>query len=306
MRDVMCVGIGCLDVLVRGADLSAPFQGEAKNCDRVALEMGGDAVNQAVTLRRLGVDAGLITGLGRDEAGTLILEGLRQETVPTGDLVLSGGRTRINVILIDSDGQRHFLHEGAPASASLFAPPVPQAKIISIGSLLAPPFLTPEAIEDFTARCRESGALVCADVMCNGPLYPLERLRGGLSHLDYFFPNQEEAALLTGKKDLDAMVDDLLACGIGHVVIKTGRSGCYAATPSERMAVPAVPARVLDTTGAGDNFLSGFLCALLEGRGLYDCCRFAAATAALAISQVGASGAVGSREEVDALLRKIS
>ena len=82
MRDVMCVGIGCLDVLVRGADLSAPFQGEAKNCDRVALEMGGDAVNQAVTLRRLGVDAGLITGLGRDVAPERVVEAVRRTGAP--------------------------------------------------------------------------------------------------------------------------------------------------------------------------------------------------------------------------------
>lgn len=79
MRDVLCVGIGCLDVLVRGADMALPFQGEAKKCECVALEIGGDAINQAVALRRLGVDAGLVTGLGTDEAGELILSQLAAE-----------------------------------------------------------------------------------------------------------------------------------------------------------------------------------------------------------------------------------
>ena len=66
------------------------------------------------------------------------------------------------------------------------------------------------------------------------------------------------------------------------------------------------PALCSDTAGAGDNFAAGFLCALLEGSSLFDCCRFAAATAALSISQMGASSRAISREQVDALLKKIS
>ena len=309
MRDVLCVGIGCLDVLVRGADMALPFQGEAKKCECVALEIGGDAINQAVALRRLGVDAGLVTGLGTDEAGELILSQLNRRGVPTEGIVLSPGHSRINVILIQGDGQRHFLHEAAPAPGSLFAPPLPDAgtaKIISIGSLLAPPFLTPESIDRFTAAAAESGAILCADVMCNGRLYPLDELKAGLSRLDYFFPNYEEASLLTGQRDLMSITSALLDCGIRHIVVKTGRDGCFVRTQQEHFFVPAVPAQALDTTGAGDNFVAGFLCARLEDRTLFDCCRFAAATAALSISQVGASSRPISREQVDALLKKIS
>lgn len=309
MWDVMCVGIGCLDVLVRGADVTTPFQGEAKNCEQVALAVGGDAVNQAVALRHLGVNAGLMTGLGTDEAGALILEQLKHKGVPTENIVRSPGNSRVNIILIQNDGQRYFVHEAVPAAGSLFTPPPPApgaARIISIGSLLAPPFLTPEDIDRFTAAAAESGALLCADVMCNGRLYPLEELKAGLSRLDYFFPNYEEASLLTGQRDLESITGALLDCGVKHVVVKTGRDGCFARSRREQFSVPAVPARALDTTGAGDNFAAGFLCALLEGKSLFDCCRFAAATAALSISQMGASSRVISREQVDALLKKIS
>lgn len=309
MWDVMCVGIGCLDVLIRGADVTAPFLGEAKNCEQVALEVGGDAVNQAIALRHLGVNAGLMTGLGTDATGGLILEQLKHKGVPTEDIVLSPGCSRVNVILIQNDGQRYFIHEAVPAKGSLFTPPLPaagSARIISIGSLLAPPFLTPEDIDRFTAAAAASGAVLCADVMCNGRLYSLDELKPGLSRLDYFFPNYEEASLLTGQRDLESITSALLDCGIKHVVVKTGRDGCFARSRQEQFFVPAVPARALDTTGAGDNFAAGFLCALLEGSSLFDCCRFAAATAALSISQMGASSRAISREQVDALLKKIS
>ena len=118
MWDVMCVGIGCLDVLIRGADVTAPFLGEAKNCEQVALEVGGDAVNQAIALRHLGVNAGLMTGLGTDATGGLILEQLKHKGVPTEDIVLSPGCSRVNVILIQNDGQRYFIHEAVPAKGS--------------------------------------------------------------------------------------------------------------------------------------------------------------------------------------------
>ena len=100
MWDVMCVGIGCLDVLIRGADVTAPFLGEAKNCEQVALEVGGDAVNQAIALRHLGVNAGLMTGLGTDATGGLILEQLKHNIHCTEWNLTDEERAKINEILV--------------------------------------------------------------------------------------------------------------------------------------------------------------------------------------------------------------
>ncbi len=90
--------------------------------------------------------------------------------------------------------------------------------------------------------------------------------------------------LLTGKETLDEIADCFLACGVKTVVIKTGKDGCFIKRGDMTMKVPAVAGiTAIDTIGAGDNFASGFIAALLEGKNLRECARFANATAAISV-----------------------
>ena len=106
-----------------------------------------------------------------------------------------------------------------------------------------------------------------------------------------YFPNYEEAALLTGKSDWDDIADVLLDCGVRHVILKAGSEGCFIKTASERFWIPACSdIRCVDTTGAGDTFTACFLYALNSGFSLPDCGRFANAGASFCIEQTGAAG----------------
>ena len=124
--------------------------------------------------------------------------------------------------------------------------------------------------------------------------------------MDYFFPNLEEAALLTGEADPDRAADALLACGVKRVALKLGGRGCLLKSETERHLIPAVPgARCVDTTGAGDTFAAAFIAALIEGRSFIDCGRFANAAASLCVEHVGATNALWTREEAEARLERI-
>ncbi|MFR3751953.1 MAG: carbohydrate kinase family protein [Enterocloster sp.] len=100
----------------------------------------------------------------------------------------------------------------------------------------------------------------------------LEDIQRALSYVDYFFPNYAEAAAITGKKELEEIAGTLLDCGVGNVIIKIGKRGCFIKNQEETFIVPALAdTQCLDTTGAGDNFASGFICGPAGGKGLKEC-----------------------------------
>ncbi|HAI4663818.1 TPA: sugar kinase, partial [Escherichia coli] len=89
------------------------------------------------------------------------------------------------------------------------------------------------------------------------------------------------------------------------VVIKTGKDGCFIKRGDMTMKVPAVAGiTAIDTIGAGDNFASGFIAALLEGKNLRECARFANATAAISVLSIGATTGVKNRKLVEQLLEE--
>ena len=75
----------------------------------------------------------------------------------------------------------------------------------------------------------------------------------------------------------------------------------YIRNREESFTVPAFSGtQCVDTTGAGDNFASGFICGLLEGKGLKECAQFANCTASVSVECVGATTGVQDRKQVEA------
>ena len=98
----------------------------------------------------------------------------------------------------------------------------------------------------------------------------------------------------------------LQMCGVQHVVIKTGKKGCF--IKSQDGSVLEVPAMkgitAIDTIGAGDNFASGFITAILEGKSLKECAEFANVTASISVQSIGATTGVKNREQVEERLKE--
>lgn len=307
-KDVLCIGIACMDVLIKNVDLASPFTGEAKPAEHVSVGVGGDAANEAVVLSRLGHSVQIMCRTADDDAGHFIRGYLQKNKV---DLSLSSvaeeGESSINVIVIQENGDRNFINSGIP-KAVCFTPDINKmenVKVVSLASLFLPPFADRESVLQTARRAKEIKAFTCLDVIVSEDSR-LEEYKEALGYVDYVFPNREEAALLTGKTELEAMADVFLGYGVKNVIIKTGKKGCFVKNKKECFFVPGYPvAQVVDTTGAGDNFAAGFISALVEGKELRDACRYACGVAGVAIQFQGACGGVKSREQVAALLKEM-
>jgi sugar/nucleoside kinase (ribokinase family) len=106
--------------------------------------------------------------------------------------------------------------------------------------------------------------------------------------VDILFGNEDELLHLTGRTDLDSACADL-SRSVSTLVATRGAAGAIAVTGEHRIERPAAPVeRVVDTTGAGDLFASGFLAGITRGRGVEDCLKMGAIAAAEVISHYGA------------------
>ena len=88
------------------------------------------------------------------------------------------------------------------------------------------------------------------------------------------------------------------------MIATLGAQGAIAVTAQDDIVQPGFPARVLDSTGAGDCFIGALLAAALEGQHLQSCMRFACATASLSVSAIGARTGFPQRAAVAALLSR--
>jgi sugar/nucleoside kinase (ribokinase family) len=270
---------------------------------------GGDALNEALTLAKLGHSVGLMTLVGDDAQGAFVLQECARHGVDTGATTRSAQfETTTTIVLIGSDGQRSFItpHGGTLEGYGIEHIDIshirPGTRVVSLGSLFCSEQLDMDA-PTILKRAREVGARTVADFVPNRTGARFSDLGEALALVDYMIPSIEEAELYTGKSDLDAIADECFGHGVKHVVIKMGSRGAFARSATERLTVPAYPAPiVVDTTGAGDNFVAGFISGLLRNQSLLDCLQFGCATASVSVQAMGASAGVRSFQQVQAVI----
>ena len=271
------------------------------------MKVGGDAINEAFVITRLGHEVRLVSCIGEDSTGKFLLGECEKNGVSVSHIKVDPGKiTSMNVGLIWEDGERTFINNKS-GSIWTFSPEdvdpaaIDGAKILCFASIFNNPLLDNAFMIRLFERAKAQGMMIAADIVAAKNGETLRDIREALSYIDYFFPNYDEAAALTEKENIDEIADVLLSLGVKNVILKIGKRGCLVKNEKERFIVPAYPkARVVDTTGAGDNFASGFLSFILEGKSLKEAARFANCTASLAIEAIGATTAIKSREQADA------
>ncbi|MDR1766006.1 MAG: sugar kinase [Lachnospiraceae bacterium] len=282
------------------------LSGPTYKVQEMLLAVGGDAIDEATVLTRLGHKVRLVSCIGDDLIGSLVLKHCKDNHIDTSYIKVDPAKvTSINVGLIQADGERTFVNNLSGSLWTFSNSDLPQdaadaGKILSFASFFNNPLLEAQGMIPFFDRAKERGMTICADLVTPKKGETLADIREALSYVDYFFPNYPEGANLTGEKTPEGIADALLACGVKNVVLKLGKEGCLFKNTAESFRTPAYPhTKCIDTTGAGDSFASGFICGLLEGWDLRTCAAYANCTASLAVETIGATTGVVSREAVD-------
>lgn len=302
---ILCVGIAVCDVLIKPVSVET-LSRDTSRAQFVKLKGGGDAFNAAGNMASLGANVRLVSGVGRDELGDLLRGSLARQGVEAR-LVEKDAPTSAAAVLIHPDGERSFVSFHG-ASHQLAEPDIPDsafegAATMYVGSANGLPGLDGEGMAKLMRRAKAAGVATALDVTGEVSREKLAALSRALKYVDIFLPSHREAERLTGcERPMDA-ARVFASLGPKTVVVKCGSEGSVALSEGVEYACPGFPAEAVDTTGAGDAFVSGFLAARERGFDLPGCLAYANAAGAVCVGRVGASGTL---EGFDQLARMVN
>jgi sugar/nucleoside kinase (ribokinase family) len=137
-------------------------------------------------------------------------------------------------------------------------------------------------------NARKSGLITSIDSVWDVNGAWLSFVEAALPFTDLFFANESEARRITGCKTPGRMAKFFTDRGVKIAIIKRGEKGSLIRTAKAEISVPAYRVKCIDSTGAGDAYVGGFLFGHLKGWPLDKCGRFGAAVAALSTLAPGA------------------
>lgn len=251
--------------------------GPLQHSPTMTLGMGGSESNVAIALSRLGVEVTWIGKVGADSLGDLVLREIGAEGVRVAAVRDPDAATAIMVKERRTPADtRVFYYRNGLAGSRLRVDEV-DFDLVRGASLLhvtgISPALSPgmaEVIDEAIRVAKDAGVTVSFDLNFRGKLWSREQAgeayRRILPHIDLAFGGDDEAAIALGRTDEPvALAHGLIELGAGQAVVKLGAAGAVAVIDGveyEEAAVPIVP---VDTVGAGDAFVAGYLAEYLAG-----------------------------------------
>jgi sugar/nucleoside kinase (ribokinase family) len=268
MPTVLVIGDVMTDVVVRP---EGPIAVGSDRRSTIRMLEGGSGANQACWLAREGVETRFVARVGNDrDAQTALLSRYgvdaqlgADDELPTGTLVT----------LLSPDGERSFLTDRA-ANLFLSASDLPASLLEGVSLLHVSGYALFEegprsAVLALFKAAKGLGIPVSVDPASYSFLQEVgrEQFFEWTAGAHFLFPNKDEAAVLSGETSVDAQLS-FLSRLYPVVALKRGKEGAIAAGDGRRWSAPAPTVSVLDTSGAGDAFLGGFLAAWLRDEGI--------------------------------------
>jgi pseudouridine kinase len=272
-------------------DIKARIAGRAamasSNPGTAATTPGGVARNIAENLARLGVAASLISAVGRDRLGEQLIRETAGAGVDIRGVMRVAGATGLYAATLNAGGElivgvaaMAVIERLTPRRLQRYRRRIAAADLVVADSNL--PAATLDWLIDLAAEDDIRLAIETVSVPKGGKLRRLLRRQRPLFAL---FCNRDEARVLTGRRATRAAVRALHDMGARHVCIGLERRGMLVSNDDDgRTTVPAIPAGIVDVTGAGDAAVAGTLFGLLRGEALPTAARYGQAAAALTVS----------------------
>ncbi len=275
--------------------------------------LGGAPCNFAYRISTLGDRAAMVSRVGRDDLGRQAAQQLAalgldlsflqwDDHHPTGTVQVS----------LDAHGVPdftilpHVAYDQIEPTDALFALAA-QADCVCFGTLIQRSWPARESLHRLLRSA--SKAIKLLDLNLRKNCHSPETISASLERADILKLSEDEARYLAEFCDVDAAplpvfcAQILERCVLSHCVVTLGERGVFAASSKgERVYLPGLKVKVVDTVGSGDAFTAGFVHALLRGQSLAECCGLGNALGALVATQPGATQAIPP-ERLESFLR---
>ncbi len=321
--DFLVIGSSTLDVLAKTSNVEridiAGKTVERLVCisfaskselESVELHPGGSGSNSAIMMGTLGSSVSLLSAVGRDEFGRLVLEDLEQNGIdPSTVKGFPGSSTGVGLSIISEGEKSMLVYRGANSelgASDISEKQIRNSKRIFIASLVSGKnYGLFKKVLALAKKHNRPVVFAPSITMLHSWMPELRKLK---PHFDVVIMNYEEGCFYTGKSDVHQIIDSLP----GRIVVVTKDvEGAYAADKGGKshnayFHVSAVPVKVADTTGAGDAFGGAFAHIYYSAHSLPEALRTAAAAAALKLVHKGAHFSLGKSALADFMIKNRS
>lgn len=304
MTRIMSIGAAVQDVFLSSSDEFKPVSdkksdelfmrldlGAKADVNKINFSTGGGATNAAVTFARQGIDAVFNGTIAHDPAGQAVLDDLDRENVDTSHVSYTDKyNTGYSVLLLAPSGERTILtYRGASThyDAKDFDLDRQDLDWIYVSSMAG----SMDALDKILAQAKELNIKVFFNPG-KGELRQLDKLKALLDDVTVLSVNKEEAQQMVGGESLEELARHSLNY-VDTVIISDGPNGVLASdgkTIVRAGMYEDVP--VIDRTGAGDAFGSGFLSQWSQGKSLRESVIFASANSTSVVTKIGAKAGI--------------
>ncbi len=267
--------------------------GPLAHASTLSLGIGGSESNVAIGLQRLGVQAVWCGRVGADSLGNLVEREIRAEGVDVRTAVDPTAPTGLMIKERRTPATQRVSYYRSGSAGSRITPQDIDEQLLTGAELLhvsgITPALSPQA--EATLRyavdtARAHNVTVSFDLNYRGNLWSAEDAGGVYRDIiplaDIVFAGDDEAAIAVGAGEPEELARRIAALGPSQAVIKLGADGALALIEGTLFRQEAITVDAVDTVGAGDAFVAGYLAELVTGHGPQDRLKTAAATGAFA------------------------
>ena len=295
MPEVVCFGNATIDVFVH---LAEEHLQNGKLCllpdskisvDKIFFSTGGGATNTAVGLRKLGLKTGIVCAVGKDENAKKILEELKKENIDCSAVVkMRDYKTAYSVILTGFGADRIILTFGGAtrhleSESQINWDFLQEAEWFCVSSLHSKPKL----LEKIFSFAEKKAILVAWNPGRSELKQGFKKLLPLLKKTTVLLLNNAEAEFLAKTKGTKENLKKLQKA-VPLVVITLGKKGSIAFDGQRFYSEKARKVRVLDSTGCGDAFNSGFIASIIRGKTISQALKLGSENAAQEIQFLGA------------------
>jgi ribokinase len=302
MYDIITLGSATMDMFVHTQSelltIETPKTKEKHICypsgskliiEKIRYMTGGGGTNTAVSFAHLGLKTAYLGHLGLDDNARLVLAELKKEKIA---FIGTRGKESTNFsIILDSIEHDRTILVNRDASDKLSFSKIKKSKLnahwLYMSSLINESYKSALKLLSYAKKKKIKTA-------ANISLYQAEqgasKLKPLLKNLDVLIFNKEEAqAMLNSRSnDIVPLLKKSKAAGPGMVVITDGRNGAHCYDGKHYYFIPASKVKVVEATGAGDAFASGFVAGLVKGKDIEFSLKLGLANSQSVIRYIGA------------------
>lgn len=301
--------VGCAGILVSdtlcGPLHDLPRPGQLLAVDALPTKVGGCAANVAIGLAKQSIDVEIAGCLGSDSVADGFIAEVAKYGIGTERISYSRKlpTSRTVILLVEGEDRRYVHSFGANAEftvAHIDREWVKSLDVFYLGGLFLMPGFKIEEFVDLLGFCRQQKVVSVVDVVIPTGTGVPKNIGSLISGADYFLPNTDEAALLTGTAEPLEQLRLFTEMGAHTAMITLGEKGAVVSRDGRYWkAGTYTVGDVVDPSGSGDAFTTGVIAGVVAGWDLPRTMRLASALGASACRALGTTDGVFTREQAE-------